>query len=142
MLTLCLGTHLPHWSIRTCPLSCQVTIRSCIFTFWDFEGAVVMKFRFAGVEYKATILTEQKDVKKALHEHGSLPALKTEEGTLTGTTTIARYFARVGKSTGSSKYGELSFPCFISSQMLMDKFRFVGIIRYRTNSNRRLYEYP
>jgi len=50
--------------------------------------------KFAGVDVKTTILHEDSEVKKLIHEEGSVPVFKDEHGTITGTTAIARYFAR------------------------------------------------
>lgn len=60
----------------------------------DFGFAHVAA-KFAGVDYKATVLSDQGEVKKTIHEEGSVPVLRTSEGTITTSSAIARYFGRV-----------------------------------------------
>lgn len=58
-------------------------------------GFAHLAARFAGVEYKSTVLSDMGQVKKIINDEGSVPVLKTQEGNITTSSAIARYFARV-----------------------------------------------
>eukprot|EP00344_Euplotes_crassus_P008862 CAMPEP_0196997330 /NCGR_PEP_ID=MMETSP1380-20130617/2973_1 /TAXON_ID=5936 /ORGANISM="Euplotes crassus, Strain CT5" /LENGTH=399 /DNA_ID=CAMNT_0042413531 /DNA_START=15 /DNA_END=1214 /DNA_ORIENTATION=+ len=53
--------------------------------------------RFTGTEITPVVLKTQAEVKKVIHEEGSVPVLRTSEGNITGSTSIARYFALSSK---------------------------------------------
>lgn len=58
-------------------------------------GFVHIAAKFTGVELKHTTLNNQGEVKKVIHEEGSVPVLRTQDGSITGSTAIARHFARL-----------------------------------------------
>lgn len=65
--------------------------------------------KFAGVDVQTTLLKTNDEVKELTQSEGSVPVFKGEHGTITGTTAIARYFARNAadkKLLGSDEYEE------------------------------------
>jgi len=77
--------------------------------------------RFAGVDFKSVALKSQAEVKKVVHEEGSVPVLRTSEGSITTTTAIARHFARLAqdkKLLGSDETEEAQVDEFMNSANL------------------------
>lgn len=80
-----------------------------------------MAARFAGVDFKSVALKSQAEVKKVVHEEGSVPVLRTSEGSITTTTAIARHFARLAqdkKLLGSDETEEAQVDEFMNSANL------------------------
>lgn len=65
--------------------------------------------KFAGVGYKATALDNEGQIKKVIHEEGSVPVLKTSEGSITTSLAISRHLARLSSNKtllGSDQFEE------------------------------------